>query len=363
MFMMLPLVVAAETKTFQQFNCSTPDSTLAMDFHYVNDLLDSSVLDMGRSKRTYGRGNIASTGTKLKQKVHRSTDNEGNKFSYELFQVQTQRTNLSIVRKYLEDLPNQRSLCLYKKQEQLAYWLNLHNIVLIDEIVKKYPIRNLKPLLTGTDSILTKKNIAISGTALSLNDIRNKILMTEYGKNPLIIYGLYQGIIGGPNILKQAFTGKNVYQLLKHNASEFINSNRGTRLNNGDVTYVSSYYQRNADYFPNFQNDLEQHLLKFAEENLREKITHSKLLKPKINNWNITDLYGTIKTYGIGLMTNQAALLDATQGFSVDTRGDEIVGHLSKQQISKLRELMRVRAKNIGSTSVVVTDLESVDEK
>jgi hypothetical protein len=57
---------------------------------------------------------------------------------------------------------------------------------------------------------LPKKLLTVDGVALSLNDIQFNILKHNYANNPLIIYGLYQGVIGGPNIRKSAYTGATV---------------------------------------------------------------------------------------------------------------------------------------------------------
>ena len=78
----------------------------------------------------------------------------------------------------------------------------------------------------------------------------------NYDNDPLIIYGLYQGNIGGPNIRRTAYTGKDVYRALKNNATEFINSNRGTYSKDERVFEVSVLYDRNRAYFPDFDADL-----------------------------------------------------------------------------------------------------------
>lgn len=48
-------------------------------------------------------------------------------------------------------------LNLFSRDEQLAYWSNLYNITLVDEIVAIYPKRNLKKIVTGKNSILAQK--------------------------------------------------------------------------------------------------------------------------------------------------------------------------------------------------------------
>jgi len=278
-----------------------------------------------------------------------------------------QKSLVNDVKKYLESLPEKNNLNLYSKQEQLAYWLNLYNITLINEIVKRYPIVSLEKILTGPDSLLDKKLVNIGSLQLSLSDIQYGILDKNYSKEPLIIYGLYQGYIGSPNINKKAFSGENVYKLLKNNATDFVNSNRGTKIDSLNSLEVSSYYARNADYFPNFSNDLKVHLLQFADKTTQEIINKSDKIEPIVSNWAIADLFGSKRVFGGGMSTNSAASIGISRNYALTDKvtKDANTGgkfRLSPREITRLKELMKVRAKNYGETSVTITDLELQDQ-
>jgi hypothetical protein len=177
--------------------------------------------------------------------------------------------------------------------------------------------------LLGKKSILEKEVLTVSGIPLSLNDIQHTILKHNYDNDPVIFYGLYQGIVGGPNIRKNAYTGENVYRNLAKNAVDFANSNRGTASQSEKVFRVSSLYDRNRAYFPDFKPDLTAHLLIYLGGDERREIQAAKSLKPDINDWTITDLYGTFQRIGGSLADNNAALLDSvrsyTQGGGVPT--------------------------------------------
>ena len=275
----------------------------------------------------------------------------------QFFKGNEQKKNLIAVKSYLENLPSKTPLNLFNKREQLAYWLNLYNVSLINEIVKKYPKRVLKSFLTGKDSIFEQKILYVAGVNLSLNDIQYKILKEQYNNDALILYGLYQGIVGGPDIRKEAFTGKNVYELLEDNAINFVNSNRGTSVDTKLHKVKTSYfYLQNSTYFPNFNNDLKRHLLLYANDDIRGEIMLSKQLNPNITNWKVTDLYGTTRTFGGG---STVIVLNSDLEFQYDKQS---LGKISGTQLTKLRELMSVRAKNLSGTSVTVTDLPSGDE-
>src|SRR5690554_3718758 len=206
---------AKMTAVPEPFQSANPDSSFSIKYDDVNGLLNRLVVNTGRSSREKSAPTTAKTGTRMKLKVKRATVNEGNRFYYEVFSGDDEaKAVLSHVRKSLEIVPEQVPLGAFSRNEQLAYWLNLYNVTLLDEIVKIYPRRNLKKVLVGKKSILDEKVLTVSGVPLSLNDIEF-ILRQNYAGDPLVLYGLYQGIIGGPNIRKVAYTGSNVYAALE----------------------------------------------------------------------------------------------------------------------------------------------------
>ncbi len=244
--------------------------------------------------------------------------NEGNRFFFETYTNSPEnRQLLRDVQRSLEIVPDEAPLKYFSRDEQLAYWLNLYNLTMLNEIVEVYPQRSLKKLLSGKKSILSKKLLTVAGVPLSLNDIQYTILKNNYDGNPLIIYGLYQGIVGGPNIRKSAYTGDNVYDKLYENAVEFANSNRGTAIKDENTFRVSSLYKRNETFFASFEKDVKEHLLKYVEGRELGRLQAATIIKPDINDWSITDLYGSKKLMGNSAANNPAALIGAVQNTSM----------------------------------------------
>lgn len=328
---------------FQRFDA---DSKLTIDYRDLDSLLDTVVLNTGRSDRKKADPVRAQTGTRMKNKVNRATVNEGNRFYYEVFEnnPQNQQT-LHKIRTRLENIPSVVALEKFNRDEQLAYWLNLYNVTVLDEIVRVYPVPEPEKLLLGPDSILSKKTLVIAGIPLSLDDIQFNILRQNYDNDPLVIYGLYQGVIGGPNIRKNAYTGKHVYKDLIENALEFVNSNRGTESKNSRVFRVSEYYQRSAEYFPDFDEDLTTHLLTYLEGDERADLQKATRIEPDIEDWTITDLYGTTRNLGGSLATNAAALDGAVVGNnSANVASGNTSGRYTPEMIQHLNELAEKRA-------------------
>jgi hypothetical protein len=261
---------------------------------------------------------VPGIGTRITPNLQRSTLYEGNRFHFEAFEKNEEaKQALKDIRYNLEQIPTNTPLELFSRDEQLAYWLNLYNITILNEIVSVYPTRDLEELLFGENSILSKKSLTISEILLSLNDIQFTILKENYDNNPLIMYGLYQGVIGGPNIRKTAYTGADVYRALKYNAIEFTNSNRGTnfiRAKGSEILNVSNLYARNSSYFPDFNADLPAHLLEYLGGKEHGLVNSETIFKPVIEDWTITDLYGTYPVVRNSMATNPAALMGATIG-------------------------------------------------
>jgi len=297
---------------FREFD---DNSKLTIDYRDLDSLLDTVVLNTGRSDRKKAPRAESETGTRMKVSINRATANEGNRFYYEVFDnnAENQQT-IAKIQNRLESIPNAIPLEKFSRDEQLAYWINLYNITLIEEIVKIYPEPNLKDLLVGKDSVLSKKILNVAGVPLSLDDIQFTILKQNYDNDPLVIYGLYQGIIGGPNIRKSAYTGKYVYADLIDNTMEFINSNRGTYSKNSRTFRVSSLYERNAAFFPDFDTDLTGHLLTYLEGDEHAELQAATKIKTDINDWTVTDLYGSSRDPGASLANNGAALDGAVSG-------------------------------------------------
>ncbi|MDX2417501.1 MAG: DUF547 domain-containing protein [Xanthomonadales bacterium] len=309
----------------EPFRGYDPSSTKTINYDVLTQWFDYLVVDIGLSdRRSAYSGRVQITprlGTRIGPKVNKTTIFEANRFFFESFEDNEKaRQVLTDVRDSVAQIPDHTPLEYFTRDEQLAYWLNLYNMTILNEVVGVYPTRDLEELLVGEESILSKKLLTVAGIPLSLNDIQYTILNENYDNNPLIMYGLYQGIIGGPNIRKEAYTGATVYRALEYNATEFINSNRGTNRDIGKykVQKVSSLYARNNVYFPDFNADLSAHLLKYiGGEGRKQGLKKAKTtLKPVINDWTVTDLWGTFPEVRNGIAYNPAALLNAIVSIS-----------------------------------------------
>jgi hypothetical protein len=304
----------AVPEPFQRFDDS---SKYAINYDDLTALLKIVVVDTGRSTRRVAQPSADVTGTRMKTKA-KITANEGNRFYFETFKGEDKsKQYLRDIQSSLEHLPSEVPLKYFSHDEQLAYWLNLYNVTVLNEVIAVYPKKNLKSLFRGKKSIFAQKLLTVSGVPLSLNDIQFTILKQNYENNPLIMYGLYQGIIGGPNIRKSAYLGNDVYRALEDNAYEFVNSNRGTYAKYAGEFRASSFYDRNSAYFPDFSADLTQHLSRYLQGNMLAKLESATKIKTNIDDWSVNDLGGTHRSIGGSFATSRAALLDSASSTTI----------------------------------------------
>lgn len=314
---------SAVPEPFQGFDDA---SKYTINYDDLTNILKVAVVDVGRSTREKAEPTRAATGTRMKTSVKRSTINEGNRFYYETFaENEDGRKLLRAIQKSLELVPDEAPLKYFSRDEQLAYWLNLYNVTVLNEIIKEYPQRNLKKLSVGKNSIFSEKILNVAGVPLSLDDIAYTILKNNYNSDPLIIYGLYQGYIGGPNIRKKAYIGNDVWRALKNNANEFINSNRGTYPKDEKTFRVSSLYERNKAFFPDFKDDLTKHLLTYIDGEERSELQSASSIRADIDDWTVTDLGGTTRDFGAAFADSNAALLDSVKS-TVSADGGGVIG-------------------------------------
>jgi len=340
---------AAESAVPEPFRGFDDTSDHAVNYDDLSDLLEMMVLDKGMSDRRLAQPAPVITGTRMKAKISK-TANEGNQFFYEEFmRNEAGRQFLRQIQTNLLQVPDETPLEKFSRREQLAYWLNLYNVTVLNEVIAVYPKRSLRDLIQGEESFFSEKLLTVSGVPLSLDDIRLAILKQNYDYNPLILYGLYQGIVGGPNVRTSAYSGSNVYSALEDNAYEFINSNRGTFAYDESVFRVSSFYDRNREYFPDFESDLSSHLLSYLEGPERTRLQTANELRPNIDDWTVTDLGGTRNdNIGGSLANNHAAMLDSFRGPRKANGGVSIASVIVKRPTEKPEKESTVTVDDIG---------------
>lgn len=116
-----------------------------------------------------------------------------------------------------------------RKEDRLAFWINLYNAFTIKQILDHYPLKrsglNLYPdnSIRQIDGVWDKFRISAAGKSLSLSDIENKILRGEL-REPLIHFAINCASKSCPKLLNRAYSGGDlIYKDMETAAFEFVN--------------------------------------------------------------------------------------------------------------------------------------------
>lgn len=332
------------------FNAKSQTKLKYEDMDY---LLEKTVLPLGRSDHKPARrvkGNTG-TGTRLIRDNPEASRLEGNRIMFHFIETNEQEFVVREVRDVLLSFPEKIDLTKLNRDEQLAYWLNLHNSIVYAEIADRYPITKINPLYgecpEEQDKFYCARTHNLNGQLISPFDIRQHVL--DNWDNPVVIYGFFLGSVGSPNIRTKAYTGETIWADLEDNAKDFVNSVRGTRIKEDDHTLrVSTYYQDVAQMFPNFEKDLLAHINAYAVRDFRFQLGPVDAIEVYIDDWYIADLYnGYVRTAGNGA------------NFQVTGRGG-LRADLSAYPPHVQRLLAGVIKRNLNRRGIV--DIETVNK-
>ena len=340
---LVPSAFAADLPT--EFD---PKSKYRLDYSDLNAVLQSSVLDMGPSTHKRAKRPKRSTSSRMILANPLPSRLEGNRVMYDKFQ-DPQINFLRGMRDDLLAIPSQVPIEKLRKNEQLAYWYNLHNAIVMTKLAEEYPITRLKPLFDpeDKDAFYKQRIFDLSGTMISLEDIQNHVV--ENWDDPLVIYGFYMGAVGTPNVRQAAYSGRTVFDDLKENAVDYVNSVRGTQVWKEKQLRVATYYERMAAKFPNFEQDVMKHVRQYAKPAFLRRMNSVDDVDARIENWYIADLYN-------GNLTQVGG---STAGNSSDALGIQIISDLPDHVL----ELLRYRdEKNATTPRESDVDVEEVTE-
>lgn len=229
-----------------------PSKSIRLDFDAWDFMLSETVLYMGPSTRTPASRKTPEVGSRLPRGNRSRLRLEGNKVLYTLMQDSI-KSELESYATELEVLGNRLDIPALPKNEQLAYWINLHNAVLVTTLIKNYPGPKRQPSrikpVSGSDAKLhNAKLVKIDGHALSLRDIREKIVFPNW-KNKDVPFAFHLGHLSSPSLANSAYNGRDIAFQLARNAYEFVNSLRGYEKGalNPYIFEVSNWYYRNIE--------------------------------------------------------------------------------------------------------------------
>lgn len=163
------------------------------------------------------------------------------------------------------------------EQEAKAYWLNLYNAALVDDIVDAYqsdPIDSVRELRSGAFRSWpwTRNAVEVLLQKLSLSDIEHNIIRPVF-KDPRVHYALAKGSLGGGSLLKTAFNGDNNEALLIQAEKDYLSHPRGVQFGpDASTATLSSIFEWYAADFANNQDELIAYLSEHVSEDAQASL-------------------------------------------------------------------------------------------
>lgn len=180
----------------------------------------------------------------------------------------------------------------FSRDEQFAYWANLYNALTLDVVLEHYPVASIRDIDISpglADGPWGKKLVEVSGVNLSLDDIEHGILRPIWQFDPRIHYAVNCASVGCPNLMRRAFKGQMIEEMLNEAARNYINSPRGVSVRSGVVTASSifSWYRRDFGKTP---KDVLIHIQKHAGPGLKADLGDSDYVTQFSYDWALNDL-------------------------------------------------------------------------
>jgi hypothetical protein len=346
----------ATSADFARFTPKADATQTSLDYAVWDDALRYMVFRMGRSSREAAPSVEVGLTGRIKRGHQSRYRLEGNRVIFDFLERDI-IDSLTAYKKDLESVADQVDIASLPRNEQLAYWINLHNAAVIEQLAQQYPVRSPSLPKFGAEEVPLDdaKVIIVNGVAMSPKDIRTKIVYPNWS-DPKVIYGFFRGEIGGPQIAGEAFTSRNVSRLLADNARDLINSLRGVEKI-GDTMHVSKIYEEARPfYFPNWEADLRAHLGKYAREDVTDILAKTGRSEATLYETDISDLSaGQPEPAYVEIQT-----LDGDGTKTQGTRVPASVARLILEQRQKMNEM--IRRKEL-TPRVIVIDMQNPESE
>jgi hypothetical protein len=289
-----PATAAPPADALTQFAPRPDGRDHRLDYSVWTEALRAYVVSMGPPLRKMPIAAPTPPGTRISIGPTSMYRTDGSMIGYALIDREVM-ANIARYRQELQAVADTLDIQALPRNEQLAFWINLHNVAMVEKIGENWPVRQPRKIKVDGAPLEDARFIMVRGVALSPRDIREKIVFAHW-KNPKVIYGFWRGEIGGPALQRDAFDGRVITEQLDLAAREFANSRRGVEKR-GDTLHVSRLYEEAAPfYFRDFAPDLRAHLRSFAEGEVIELLDQTAFTEASLSESDIADLSGGRRT-------------------------------------------------------------------
>lgn len=192
---------------------------------------------------------------------------------------------------YLRALQAARPASL-TRDEQFVFWVNLYNAETLRLVVDARPVKSVLWIRPGLLSIgpWKARTLRVDGTALSLDDIENRILRPGFA-DPRVHYALNCASTGCPSLRPRAWRATGLDADLDAAARAMINRPRAVSVKDGRLVLSRMFKWYRRDFGADDAEVL-AHLLVYADPGLAARLKGSSGIGAYVYDWSINDGMG-----------------------------------------------------------------------
>ena len=192
---------------------------------------------------------------------------------------------------YLQKMQSVKISAL-NRSEQKAFWINLYNALTVNIILEHYPVKSIREIDISpgifSDGPWDAKLLKIEEQQLSLNDIEHRILRPIWRDNR-VHYAVNCASLGCPDLQPQAYTSKNLEQMLEKDAQNFVNHPRGVSFASNGLIVSSIYFWFQSD-FGDSQKGIIEHVRKYLSPGNLNKLSTLRNISIKHQyDWSLNE--------------------------------------------------------------------------
>ncbi len=145
------------------------------------------------------------------------------------------------------------SLDTASPQEQVAFWLNAYNAIVLKTVVDHYPIptrtRDFPPgSIRQIPGAFERATYRVAGRTLTLDQLEQTVLPTFH--DPRLFFALGRGAVGSGRLRSEAYAPEKLDQQLAETAAECASRSQCVQVDSGaNVMRVSSVFSWRRDQF------------------------------------------------------------------------------------------------------------------
>ncbi|PWK15100.1 uncharacterized protein DUF547 [Psychrobacter immobilis] len=187
----------------------------------------------------------------------------------------------------------------WRKDEQLAFLINVYNAGTVELVLTKYPnIKSIKDIGGIFGSPWKQDFVTLLGKKRSLDDIEHNLIRGSKRYNePRIHFAVNCASIGCPALLNDAFTSSKLDKQLEQVTSKFLADSSRNRLkgNTLEISPIFKWYKEDFETNWRSTNDLEGFLARYSSSLGLSKSQTAELKAGKVKigytdyNWSLNN--------------------------------------------------------------------------